>query len=474
MATRQIYSFPSYSQIAVKRPNSPIAKNVFLLACFVIVSQLFTTTDAQAIPAFARKYDVNCTVCHTRVPRLNRTGERFLENGYQLPGTEDGDTIKKSRLGDLTLDDVTNYLGFRMRGNLLRTFDYARHTSGTNIDGNLEDRTELGFPEVFSIFTAGTVTNNVGFFAEVESNLEEDKTGVERAFLTFNNLGQHDWAHLRVGKLDTSAYSSYATLRQQFEPVRGNSVDNGSYMLPTINRLGLTPAAFASKFSGLFDRGGTAILPTAPSLFHAVAEMGIDIHGRPLGDWFLYQVGILNGANEPFGDSNNPKDWYVMTRFDLAQSTYFSANLSGFAYFGSNNAKVSSMADVSWSRYGFAANVRYYLVDFYAAFVVDRVADLPASFRNTFDATATGLTLEANVLATDRVLLGLRFDHLDAGGLRSERTSSSLLGVIAKYYLRSNMALFLRDDINLRQTQGGRAPERNFRNAFFVGADVAF
>ncbi len=417
---------------------------------------------------------MNCSVCHTRVPRLNRTGERFLENGYQLPGTEDGDTIKKSRLGDLTLDEVTNYLGFRMRGNILRMVEYSRHATGSNINGNPQDRTELGFPEVFSLFTAGTITNNVGFFAEVESNLEEGETGVERAFVTFNNIGPHDWAHLRIGKLDPSAYSSYATLRQQFELVGDDTVDNGSFMSPTINRIGLTPAAFASKFYGLFDREGATILPTAPSLFHAVAEMGLDIHGRPLGEWFLYQVGILNGANESFGDSNNPKDWYVMTRFDFTQGSYFSANLSGLAYFGSNNAKVASMADVSWSRYGFTANLRYHMVDVYAAFVVDRVANLPSSLEGTFDATATGLTLETNVLATNRILLGLRFDHLDAGGLRNERTSHSLLAVIVKYYLRSNIALFLRDDFNLRQAQGGRAPARNFRNAFFVGADVAF
>jgi hypothetical protein len=100
-------------------PYTAIAKYVLFSVCVILVSHLFTTTDAQAIPAFARKYDVNCTVCHTRVPRLNRTGERFLENGYQLPGTEDGDTIKKSRLGDLTLDDVTNYLVLKNQVNPL-------------------------------------------------------------------------------------------------------------------------------------------------------------------------------------------------------------------------------------------------------------------------------------------------------------------------------------------------------------------
>ncbi len=457
----------------MNKPNCGVIPTLVLFFG-IVYSSCFVLPNAHAIPAFARKYDVNCTVCHTRVPRLNRTGERFLENGYQLPGTEDGNTIKKSLFGDLTLDNVTNYLGFRLRGNILRMFEYSRKATGPDIDGNPQDRTELGFPEVFSLFTAGTVTNNVGFFVELESNLEEDETGIERAFITLNNLGRHDWAHLRLGKIDPSAYSSYATLRQQFELIGDDSVDNGSFTSPTINRLGLVPAAFANKFYGIFDRSGTTILPTAPSLFHAVAEMGVDIHGRPFGNWFLYQVGILNGANEPSGDSNKSKDWYVLTRFDFAQSTYFSANVSGFAYFGRNNAKVASTANVNWSQYGFLANVRYYMVDLYGAVVVDRLTGLPGSVDSQFDNSATGITLEANVLATDRLLFGLRYDHLDAGGLRSERTSHSLLALMAKYYFRSNIAIFVRDDLNLRRAQKGRTAARNFRNGFFVGADIAF
>ena len=93
--------------------------------------------------AFARKYAVNCTIYHTRVPGLNRTGELFLENGYQLLVTNDRDTIEKSWLGDLPSDRITNYPGFRLRGNFLRTEDYARQTLGPNIYANPEDRTEL-------------------------------------------------------------------------------------------------------------------------------------------------------------------------------------------------------------------------------------------------------------------------------------------------------------------------------------------
>ena len=445
-----------------------------LLIATLLFGQLYfaiSPEPAHAVPAFARKYNVNCSVCHTRPPRLNTFGERFLENGYQMPGTEDGGILGKRKLGDLTLDDVSQYVAFRLRGNALRNFNYSQ--SGAT--GITEDRAEMAFPEVFSMFTTGTVTHNVGFFVELETNLEEEATGVERGFVTFNNLGKHDLAHLRVGKIDPSAYFSYPTLRQQLELIGDSAVSNGAFISSTINRIPLTPLAFAAKFSGLFDRSGTAILPFQPSLYNAVAEIGLDIHGRPFGENFLYQVGILNGANEPFGDSNNPKDWYVMARMDHTSLDFLSASLSGFAYFGNNNAKVATnTADVNWNRYGIAGTVRYQMVDIYGAFTVDRIMNLPSSLEDTFDATATGATIEADALLTDRILLSVRFDHLDAGGLLSLRKGYSIVGMQVKYYLRSNISLYVRDDFNTRQSEGGASAVRNFRNAFLIGGDFVF
>ena len=427
--------------------------------------------EGQAVPAFARKYHVNCNTCHTRPPRLNPFGERFLENGYQMPGTEDGGTTGKRKLGDLTLDDVSQYVAFRLRGNAVRSFGY----SDSGATGATENRTEMAFPEVFSMFTTGTITSNVGFFVELESNLEEEATGVERGFVTFNNLGKLDLAHLRVGKLDPSAFFSYPTLRQQLELVGDNTDATTAFTTPTINRISLTPLAFAAKFYGLFDRAGNPILPFQPSLYNAVAEMGVDVHGRPFGEHFLYQVGILNGANEPFGDSNNPKDWYVMARIDHSPFDLMSASLSGFAYFGNNNAKVATnTADVSWNRYGVAGTIRYHMIDIYGAFTIDRIRDLPSTLEATFDATATGGTLAADILLTDRLLVSARYDHLDAGGLLSKRTSYSIVGMQVKYYLRSNISLYVRDDFNTRQSEGGGSAGRNFRNAFLVGGDFVF
>ena len=41
--------------------------------------------SARAIPAFARKYKVDCTYCHTAWPQLNRTGLIFRYLGYRMP-----------------------------------------------------------------------------------------------------------------------------------------------------------------------------------------------------------------------------------------------------------------------------------------------------------------------------------------------------------------------------------------------------
>jgi len=41
---------------------------------------------ADAIPVFAHRYGLTCQACHTVVPHLTPFGERFLANGYRLPG----------------------------------------------------------------------------------------------------------------------------------------------------------------------------------------------------------------------------------------------------------------------------------------------------------------------------------------------------------------------------------------------------
>ena len=429
--------------------------------------------SAEAIPAFARKYTLNCAACHTAPPRLNTFGERFLENGYQLPGTEDGGITGKKHLGDLSLDDFANYTGGRLRGNVLRSQRFTQQNPPAAEAGIVHNNSEIGFPEIFSLFTAGSLTKNIGFFAELESNLEESSTGIERAFMTFNNLGGTHVANIRVGRIDPSATFSFSTLRQQLEFV-GESMNASTN---TVQRAGLFPLAASAKFYGLRNRSGTAISPYAPSLYNAVAETGIEVRGRPFGDWFMYQIGLLNGANETFGDSNKGKDFYGAVRFDYARTANFSASLSGFAYLGNSNATVltgTGQTDVNWHRYGIATHVRYKMFDLYGMYTLDRIAHVPTAALTNFDTSASGLSVALDTYVTNRTLISLRYDNMDAGGDLSQRTSQSFAGIQIKQYLRSNIALFARNDLNLRRAEDGNAAARNLRHAFFVGIDIAY
>ena len=45
--------------------------------------------SASAVPGFARKYDKQCSSCHTAFPQLNQIGRKFKEAGYQFQSDAD-------------------------------------------------------------------------------------------------------------------------------------------------------------------------------------------------------------------------------------------------------------------------------------------------------------------------------------------------------------------------------------------------
>jgi hypothetical protein len=85
--------------------------------CLLVVSVLFigvlavaTVNPAEAVPAFARQYDVRCNACHTWPPRLNRFGDQFHMMGFQIPSASRPDgllgTLKEDGPVKTLLDSV--------------------------------------------------------------------------------------------------------------------------------------------------------------------------------------------------------------------------------------------------------------------------------------------------------------------------------------------------------------------------------
>ena len=86
-------------------PIGAIALRWSLIAAFCVACLLLLVTfnrhaptaqaaplpslHVRAIPAFARKYGLPCSACHTAWPELNNFGQVFRDNGYQLGNERD-------------------------------------------------------------------------------------------------------------------------------------------------------------------------------------------------------------------------------------------------------------------------------------------------------------------------------------------------------------------------------------------------
>lgn len=465
-----------------------------IIGGLVLQSILLSTlaTSAEAVPAFARKYDLSCTSCHTKPPRLNPFGEAFHMAGFQIPGTEEGQTKKKRRIGRIWSEtEFGNIFSIRTTGDFIQSFQ-----------GGEQGESEMVFPKEIEIYLAGTLTDDVSYFFEFEHatrKVEGDEAGLfeeksefglgKEFFLMFDLSGLLSSSSegmdgkdkmagpmlmgpmVMVGRIDPSTNFSYPTNRQLILNVPGRVGESG-----VIERFGMTPYAFASKFFGMRTTHGESVEVTKSVLYNTSGDFGIDLHA--MAGPLMVQAGVMQGLQSGTADGNQKKDPYVMARLNFGGKYYTSGSLSALAYWGNDTGRVpmSSTAPggvlVDWFRYGLAANIKYKLLDIYGAVIRDEVRGLPDSVQAVFDDRASGVTIQGDFLATDHLLISLRYDQLEAGGFIVTKTDGRVMTVQTRYYLRDNVSLYLRDSYNLEGVS--RNPLRNYRNLISIGADLDF
>jgi len=62
-----------------------ILKGISVVTASSFIGSSFFAPAAWALPAYARKYQLSCTTCHTVYPQLNAYGHQFRRLGYRLP-----------------------------------------------------------------------------------------------------------------------------------------------------------------------------------------------------------------------------------------------------------------------------------------------------------------------------------------------------------------------------------------------------
>jgi hypothetical protein len=278
------------------------------------LSILAAPRQAEAIPAFARKYETSCVTCHVGFPKLNSFGEAFRLNGYQYPVDDE----------DVTKDEPVS-LGSesykRVFPNAVWPNDIPgkppvslRVSSGFNYVRDADVETAFEAPSLI-LMSAGTLGENVGFYAGAHLFEEGAIGSIDRVFLQLSSL--------------FSPHLPEKTLNIRI----GQFIPN---MAPFANHRGLalTPYAFNS-YSALQDgfeedhaHGGGGEAFGIEDF-----QLGVEASGIVQRRW-RWGIGFVNGSG-PLDESNSAKDGYARA----------AVKIGGMAFDGSGGSSESSSGE---------------------------------------------------------------------------------------------------------------------------------
>ncbi len=277
-----------------------IAARVVLLTA--AGSLLLGAPFAEAIPAFARKYQTSCQTCHTVFPKLNAHGMAFRLRGYRMPEeTEELIKEKPVSLGAPAYKKLWPHAVWP--GEISSTVPLAVNikmadvnTSSLNEEGTTTTvKNDFQFPQELNIFGAGTLGDHVSYFSEVSFGQEADNSvsvELEHAHIGFDSpFGAEDLVHFRIGLFTPNLADVF---QEMFI-----TTDAGIDSLFNYNPIG------PNGGTGL---GADEVSPnpiSLPALVRGIEVYGIARHR------LLYAAGVVNGVSAGNGQfGNNSKDFY--------------------------------------------------------------------------------------------------------------------------------------------------------------------
>jgi len=153
--------------------RSKMKRTILSLIGSVILIQS-SAVELQAIPAFARKYQMTCKTCHTPFPKLKPYGDEFAGNGF---------VIKDKDAPRYFVDTGDDFLS------LLRELPIALRLEGFFTYNNADTKQwDFTSPYVLKILSGGEITKNIAYYFYFFFSERGEVAGVEDAFLMFNDL----------------------------------------------------------------------------------------------------------------------------------------------------------------------------------------------------------------------------------------------------------------------------------------------
>lgn len=177
---------------------------IFILAAMVLL--IIPARKADAIPAFARKYQISCQVCHSpAMPVLKAFGDEYAGAGFRMTDYE------SPRYFINTGDD---------RLSLFRELPLAIRIDGfATVNFNNEGTADFGAPFVVKILSGGELSDKLSYYFYFLLNERGSIAGVEDAFLMYADAF-NTGINFYIGQFQTSDPLFKGELRLTLEPYK--------------------------------------------------------------------------------------------------------------------------------------------------------------------------------------------------------------------------------------------------------------
>lgn len=389
-------------------------KNLFLLCFFGgVLFMLMTSKDTGAIPAFARKYEAPCTLCHSTWPRLNDFGFKYLLNGYQMPDSEDGAEEGKIKVAeDLTLDSPASFppISIRLEGS-----SYLSRTTNTPSGENEQSGGLFSGGEMAgNILGGGTLAKNVSYWFDIPQGSSPDnvtKRITQAMFLGFHNIGGAGMVNIKFGSLLNSDLDAVHKTRH------------------VISGKDATPMPM-----GWTKGNGTGRA--------ASNDLGVSIYGRPNLGHIIYDFIISQGNNGETDDDNDGNLAYAgMLRGDIksvSASVRYFVNSQGF---GGKKGKQTYSNDVNEWVFGLRYASTLFDVDF--LYNIANQSDVSPNGIGT-KRESGGFMLEGLFRISKSFELGALYETLSEKDGGSESYNDGAFSIEGAWYVTQNARMTLK------------------------------
>jgi hypothetical protein len=211
-----------------KEANSMRGRTVVWAGVLAVSVVGWLAHEAWAVPAFTRKFDMDCSHCHTIAPALNDVGDTFRDHGYSIAGLEA--SLPEELQGQAAKEDPEDlapaYWPISLRtilGYRIRSLDHQSTDAG---EAKVKTRT-FGIDRL-DLTWGGLLAKDLNFYiayrpAVANVSLAEPATVVftsgepggqqgelQSAWVRFNSLAGNPLLNLKLGsfELDVPASSS--------------------------------------------------------------------------------------------------------------------------------------------------------------------------------------------------------------------------------------------------------------------------